>query len=65
MVQNEHKRSEHHGEIPIIYSAIGTATVSQKPRMEGTEKENADHVTYAICKAYEEENAHIEYLEII
>ena len=36
---------EHHRVIPVVNAAGAAAFVFQKPGMEGTEKEDADHVT--------------------
>ena len=58
-VRNEDQRCEHHREIPIVYAAIGTASVFHKPRLERAEKEDADHITNAVCKGDEDQNSRI------
>ena len=56
-VRNEDQRCEHHCEIPIINPAVGTASVFHKPRLERAEKEDADHITNAVCKGDEDQDA--------
>ena len=52
MVGDKREWGEHHSEIPVIYTAIGTAAVAQKPSMERTEEENTYHIADAVGKAY-------------
>ena len=56
-VGNKHKRREHHGEIPIVYAAIGTATVLHKPCLEGTKEQNAYHIADAVSQADQHQSA--------
>jgi len=64
-MRNENKGCEHHRKIPIIDPAFGTASVFHKPCLEGTEKENADHIANAVGKAYKNKNAGIDNPEEI
>ena len=57
----EYIGSEHHSEVPVIYSAIGTATALQEKDVEGTPEEYAYHIANAVSKAYEEEYSRIYY----
>ena len=59
-VRNEDQRCEHHREIPIVYAAIGTASVFHKPRLERAEKEDADDVADGIGDRDQEENAAVD-----
>ena len=55
MVGHKYEWGEHHCEIPIIYAAVGAATVAENPRMEGTEEEYAYHVANSVGKAYKQQ----------
>ena len=50
-MRNEDERRKHHGEIPIIDAARCATAVLHKPSLERTEKQNADHITNAVCEA--------------
>ena len=62
MPENKHKGREHHREIPVVYTAVRAAAVAQKPSVEGAEKENADHVAYAVGKADEYKYSAVEHI---
>ena len=64
-VRNEDQRCEHHCEIPIVDSAIGTASVFHKPRLERAEKEDADHIANTVCEGDEDQNSRIYYIREI
>ena len=42
----KNERREHHREVPIVYSAGGTASVFHEPRLERAEKQNTYKVTH-------------------
>ena len=57
---HKEQRSEHHGVVPVI-DATGAATlVFQKPSLEGTEKEDANHVAHRIGQTKQNHNAVVE-----
>ena len=56
-VGDKHQRREHHGKIPIIYAAVGTAAILHKPRLEGAEEQNAYHIANAVSKADQHQRA--------
>ncbi len=56
---DEDERSEHHRKIPIIYAAIGAASVFHKPSLEGAEKEDAYHIANAVSEGDEYEYARV------
>ena len=64
-VWNKHKRSKHHCKIPIVDTAGRAASVLHKPRLEGTEKEDADHITDTVCEADKDKDALIDEPKII
>ena len=43
-VFDEKKGGEHHGVVPVVYSAAAAALVLHEPGLEGTEEKNADNV---------------------
>ena len=55
-VRDEHEGGEHHCVIPIIYTAAAAALILHKPSLEGAEEKNADHITYGIRKADDNED---------
>jgi hypothetical protein len=58
-VGDKNERREHHCEIPVIYTAIGAASVFHKPCLEGAEKEDAYHIANAVCESYQDEYARV------
>ena len=56
---NKDERGEHHCKIPVIYAAIGAATIFHKPSLEGAEKEDADHIANAVSEGDEYEYARV------
>ena len=56
-VGNKHQGREHHGEIPIVNSAGGTATVFHKPGLKRAEEQNADYIAYRKSKCNENKYA--------
>mgnify|MGYP003440958300 CR=1 FL=1 len=49
---DKQQRREHHGVVPVIDAAAAAAFILHKPRLEWTEKENADNVTYREGEGY-------------
>ena len=49
--RDKDQRREHHREIPVIDPANGAASIFHDPNLEWAEKQNADHVTYAVKQA--------------
>ena len=45
---DKNHRCPHHGKIPVVNAACGAAAVLHKPTLEGTEKQNTDHVAYGV-----------------
>ena len=58
-MRNEYEGREHHREIPVVDSAVGTASVFHKPGLEGAEKEDADHIANAVSEGDEYEYARV------
>ena len=56
-MRNEYERREHHCKVPIVDSAIGAAAVFHKPRLEGAEKEDANHIANAVGKSDQDQNS--------
>lgn len=50
-IGDKHIRGKHHGIIPIIDTAIGTASVFHKPCLKRTEKQYSDHIANTVSKA--------------
>ena len=48
---NKQERRKHHCVIPIINPAGRAAAISHHPRLERTEKQNANQITDRICHA--------------
>ena len=61
-MRNENERCKHHCKIPIIYAAIGAASVLHKPCLKGAEKEDAYHVANAVSESYQDEYARVDYI---
>ena len=57
---HEEQRREHHGVVPVVDPAGAAALVLQKPALEGTEEQDADHVTDRVGQAQENHNAVIQ-----
>ena len=64
-MRNEYEGREHHREIPVVDSAVGTASVFHKPGLEGTEKEDTDHIANAICKCYKDQYSRVDNIRKI
>ena len=56
-MRNEYERCEHHCKVPIVDSAVGAAAVFHKPRLEGAEKEDANHIANAVGKGDQDQNS--------
>ena len=63
--RDEHKRSEHHREIPVVYAACSTAAILHNPSLERTEEQDADDVTYRVADRDQDENASVEYPRVV
>ena len=63
MVRYEYEGGKYHGEIPIIYSAVGATAAFKEPSVEGAEKENAYHIANAVGKADKQKNAYVYYVK--
>jgi len=50
-VRNKDEGREHHRKIPIIYTAVGAASVFHKPSLEWAEKEDAYHIANTVSKS--------------
>lgn len=61
----KNKGSKHHCKIPIVDTAGRAASVLHKPRLEGTEKEDADHITDTVCETDKDKDALIDEPKII
>ena len=48
----KHQRCKHHCIVPVVYTAGCAAFVFHKPCLKRAEKQNANHITGGICKAY-------------
>ena len=59
-MRNQYERRTKHSEIPIIDAAGRTATVFHKPRLERTEKQNADHITHAVREADQDQDPRVD-----
>ena len=57
---NKDERGKHHRKIPVVDAAGGTATVLHKPRLEGAEKKNTDHVANRVSQGEQNQNPLIE-----
>ena len=57
---NEHQRGEHHGKIPIVDTAGGTAPIFHKPRLERAEEQNADDIAHRVAKGDQDQNPSIK-----
>lgn len=64
-MRHHQKRCEHHRIIPVIDAAARAAFIAQKPRLKGTEKEDADHIANRICKRDKQHDAVIKNIQII
>ena len=54
-IDKENEGRKHHGVVPIIDTAIGTALTMQNPRLERTEEKHANHIAYPVRKANKDE----------
>ena len=61
-VRDKYKGCEHHGVIPVVDAAASTAFVLHKPGLEGTEEENADHITNGEGQADHHKNTRIDHV---
>ena len=61
----KNKGSKHHCKIPIVDTAGRAASVLHKPRLEGTEKEDTDHITDTVCETDKDKDALIDEPKII
>ena len=59
-VGDEEQGGEHHGEVPVVDTAGGTAAVLHEPHLEGAEEQDADHVADTVKEADQQENAHVD-----
>ena len=58
-VGDEEQRGKHHGEIPVVDAAGGTASILHEPHLEGAEEQDADHVAHAVGQADQEQDAYV------
>ena len=58
-VGDEEQGGEHHGEIPVVDAAGGTASVLHEPHLEGAEEQDADHVAHAVGQTDQEQDAYV------
>ena len=59
-MRDKDERSEHHWEIPIIYSTRGAAFIFHHPRLERAEKQNADHIADGIRQGDKHQNTDVD-----
>ena len=62
---NEYEGRKHHREIPVVDTAVGTASVFHKPGLEGAEKEDADHIANAVRESYEYQYSRVDNIRKI
>ena len=61
----ENEGREHHCEVPVVDTAVGTASVFHKPGLEGAEKEDADHIANAVRESYEDQYSRVDNIRKI
>ena len=57
------QRSEHHGIVPVVYTAAAAAFVFHHPFLERAEEEYADHIAYRVCDRDQYENTAVYDVE--
>ena len=60
---NKQQRGKHHGKVPVVYSAGGTASVLHKPRLKGTEEQYTYKIAYGIKQAYDNKYAVVDHVK--
>ena len=60
-MRHKHKGGKHHRVIPVIDPTASAALVLHHPGLEGTEEQDADHITNRIRQTDQHENAGIDH----
>ena len=62
---HKRKRCEHHGKIPVVDTAGGTAPILHYPGLEGTEEKYTDNIAHRITDGNNDQNAPVNDARVV